>query len=349
MTKPLTPLQRRWRDSQYRPDRNWDQTTQPLAGLGAQVGDYTSIAHRSVEDLRAQTHAFLAKHKITHIDIPHSIFRETYEHRAIGFRPWLEKQCCERGLDINADVLIIGPSVKDIASSERKIRDEKQDSPDSIRDYLREMMVVLKTKHTPKSRTKHGQSFAVLEKLITALENEKENRPYKNQLWHPHEETGYRGFKSRWTAKDADDPEMEILAEVKIEHEKQMDVDKLTRSFLSIVREGIRLQKEFKGNAGGRRTGITAHHAKKQIGFVNQLGIMLYERIHADAGFNDRFLDPVIAEQLGTPSFWQIEQFIENNLKLFTPFRQKDLIRRLENSGLFPKSSPYYTEPERHI
>ena len=348
MRNTAPPLQERWTSSSYRPERDWEETQQPHARLGLEIDDYTQIAHRSVEDLRAQTHSFLYTLGISHIDIPHSVFRETYEARAIGFRPWLEQQCRERGLDINADILIIGPSVKDTSSSERKVRDEKG-TPDSIRDYLREMIVVLKPDNNRQTNKRRKKGFSTFEKLIIALEDETEKRPYKNQLWHPHEETGYRGFKSRWTATDADDADMQILAEVKVEDEDQMDVDKLTRSFLSTVRSGIRIQKEFKGIAGGKRTGITAHRANQQIDFVTQLGIMLYNRIHADAGFNHRFLDPEIAKTLATPSFWEIEQFINANLHLFSAFRQQTMVDRLQNSGLFPKSSPFYQEPGRNL
>ena len=335
----------KWQDASYDPMYLWESTKQPLHGLGATVGDYTSIAHRAVEDLQSQITGFLKDLGLTYAEIHHSEFRESYENTALGFRDWFEEQCKKHEQNPQSDVLIIGPSVKPEASSERKVYDEKKSNPDNIRDYLRFLVVTLKTKNSTKARQRHGRSFDVLEQIINRMESGLYDLPRKNQLWLPHEETGHRSYKSRWTAADSEDPDMRILAEGKWQQEAQMDVDKLTRYFLTTARESLRLKKNF-GASTAKRSNVRAREANEKARFVSTLGMMLFDRVHADAGFNARFLDPKSEKHATVPQIWQIDEFIYENLSLFTPFQQNELLKRIANSNVLPKSSEFYTAPE---
>ncbi|MFK7840020.1 MAG: hypothetical protein AB8B83_06775 [Bdellovibrionales bacterium] len=334
----------RWKSASYRPEREWKSTEHPLAGAGASISDYTEIAHRSVADLERQLTEFFDEHGFSYVQIHHSEFRESYEPTSTNFRSWFRQQCANYNLNPNADLLLIGPSVKDIASSERKMLTEKHD-PDAIRDYLRAMVVVLKTKSTPKAKFRNDQSFSVFERLMTAIEMGEDAIPYKNQLWHPHRDTAFRGFKARWTATDSEDSDYQLLSEVKFQHETQMDIDKLTRSFLTMTRSRLRLQHDFpKMNPG--RGYIASGNAEKQAQFIRHLGILLYNRVHADAGFNQRFLDPEYKDDYGPHDFYAIDGFIDEHLGLFMPIQQKQIARKLAVSGIFPRSSDFHEAPD---
>lgn len=344
MAKPETLLDR-WTNASYQPERGWKDTQHPIAGMAATVEEYTSIAHRAVLGLQDDVETFLRELGLTTAQINHSDFRENYENKSIGFREWFEIKCREYDQDPHADVLIIGPSVKENASSERKIFDEKRSNPDNVRDYLRFIGVVLKTKSSSKARQRHGKSFAILERVLSAIESDPRILAHKNQLFHPHEETGHRSHKSRWIGTDSEDEDIQILAEGKFQHETQMDIDKLTRPFLAIERESLRLQKGFSQASTAKRTNVSKGEAIAKAQFVKQLGIMLYDRVHADAGFNHRFLDPKSPKHGNVPSFWEIDAFIEDHLHLFKPFQQEQFIKRLRASGIFPRSSDFYEAP----
>lgn len=337
-------LRATWLSAGYKDQRNWD-ARHPVANKGLNLGinDYRGIAHRGVEDIRAQAHRFLEDNDVSFVEIPHASFQERYEHRSINFREWFKQECRDNGLNQNADVVLIGPSVKDEASCARKMEDEKNE-PDAILDYLRLMLVVLKSRHSPKARLTHKHSFDVLDRLILAVEGDISQIPYKNQLWDPHKETGYRGYKTRSIATDAEDPKTRIACEVKTQHEAQMDVDKLTRYLLTIQRESLRMQKQFRG-ATGKRGAIDSEKAEKRVNFAKELGRMFYDRVHADSGFDQRYLNPEIAENQKAPSFWNIEVFVNSHLELFNPQQQRTLISKLSNSGLFPKSSEFFSAP----
>lgn len=339
MVQDLTLLDR-WGNASYNDARDWKNTLQPLAGTGASINEYTEIAHRSVGDLEQQLAGFFDRHGFSYVQINHSEFKETFEPTGTNFRDWLEQQCEKYGLDPHVDLLLVGPCVKDIASSERKMHNHKNSS-DDIRDYLRAMVVVLKTKQTSKAKHKHGQSFSVFERLMTAIEHDEANIPYKNQLWSPHEKTGFRGFKARWTANDSEEPLYQILSEVKFQHETQMDIDKLTRAFLAMTRSRLRLQNDFPEMNPSRRGYMASKEADEQANFIRNLSVILYNRVHADAGFNHRFLNPALAVDYSPHDFYAIDAFIHEHLPLFNAMQQKSMIKKLAASEIFPRSSPY--------
>ncbi len=85
-----------------------------------------------------------------------------------------------------------------------------------------------------------------------------------------------------WIAKGPHDKA--ILAEIKLEHESQMDVDKLTRRFLNIGRAGKRLQAEVvRVGKTPKKSFDAARKEEDKDEALRGIGAMLYNRVFTDA------------------------------------------------------------------
>ncbi|HPF77675.1 MAG TPA: hypothetical protein PLF01_00165 [Alphaproteobacteria bacterium] len=282
--------------------RGWSTTAHPIPGLSEQ--EYIDIAEAAQGDIQDQARAFMDDNGFSYIEIPHSDFM-AYERSPKNFREWLEDYCEEKNakiadpknhLDPRADFAVVGPRVKKLESAERKTA-TGQVLADRLVDYAGVMFVALKQTCARKNKV----SLNTLGDAMKAIEEDPRTLAIKNHYWEPHKKTQFRAHKSLWLATVPEGhalSDLETLVEVKIEHESQMDIDKLTRRFINIGREA---QHAFETAFNGvitardrkRATKLCVDEAAKFQAF-DALGALLYNRVFADAGMNT-FMKPSIA------------------------------------------------------
>lgn len=273
--------------------RRWDSTAQPellTSGKPLPVEDYIAIAQDAAPDMMDQIGTFMEANGMTYNVIPHGAFRSEYEKgpRALDFRTWYEDYCEKAGMNPQVDMCIIGPRVKTDESASRKTG-TNDTLPDRNRDYLAFMGVVLKKR----SNLKNKFSLDTMGAAVERLENYEGVLAHKNYLYRPHEHTGIRYHATLWMATAPAGKMMEgmrVLGEFKLEHESQMDLDKLTRSFIDMERSSVRSLFSM-CSLPGTKAWTSQRSINERTDTVVQWGRMLYDRIFEDAGFG-RFLAP---------------------------------------------------------
>lgn len=328
-------------EAAYNPKKGWSSAAQPIQG--GSVEEYLAIAEDAKDDLKKQCEEFCHDHGFGFIWIPHEAFVK-YERSHQGFREWLDEYCQQHGLNARTDICFVGPCTKTQESAERKTQTGNP-TPDRVIDYLRVMPVVLKQNTTQRNR----DSLATLERMMQTMESDQRSIARKNYFWEPHDGTGMRAHKSLWVCKagpDSNNADFEILAEIKVEHESQMDIDKLTRNFLNISRNSRRYAfgafaaaAEFLDHLGCKIAAGHSVRAEQNDRIANKWGKMLYDRINCDASM-DRFLDPDLLSNKAAPlNYGAIRARIKEDLHGFPKPIQKLLISALVDLNIFPVKS----------
>ena len=287
----LAQLAKTQQQAAYNYSKGWSTTAHPIPDLSEE--EYIELAEAAAPDIAEQARSFMDDNGFSYIEIPHSAFYE-YETSPLNFREWLDQYCEEHGMDSRADFAIIGPRVKTLESAHRKTA-TGQTKPDRLIDYLGIEFVALK--QTEGKKNKH--SLNTMDSAMNAIENDPQTLARKNHYWIPHKKTQFRGHK---TLREATVPEghelsgLTILAEVKIEHESQMDIDKLTRKFINIGRSvqsaHIKVSSTFSAAKGDAKRGHKfCRDIQNMQEAVDALGAMLYNRVFTDSGMN-RFMKP---------------------------------------------------------
>lgn len=127
-----------------------------------------------------------------------------------------------------------------------------------------------------------------------------------------------------------------VLAEVKAQHETQMELDRLTRSFLQIGRDtqrsflmGVWWNKAWRGGSRDDQ--------------LKTVGALLYDRMHYDGGF-DRFLDPHKRDAFHPLNPHRLADEVEIALNAWPTGQAQKLGHKIAISGVFPKTSKFGTE-----
>jgi len=214
-------------EDKYNPREGWDSTAQPFEGLSRE--EYREIAEGALPVLQNKMTALCEAQHLSYIEIDHKDY-QAYENSAEPFRDWFNKYCHARGLSPNADIALVA-CVKDENSSEFK---EKTRSPDRVRDYVRAMAIVLEGS----KRKQTEQSIERMGDLIATFDNDVLNGTLaRKNYFHTPKDNGYRAYKALWRIEAQGELEgYPILAEVKIEHESQQDLNRMTRKFMGITR-----------------------------------------------------------------------------------------------------------------
>jgi len=310
---------------------------------------------------------------LSYIVIPHAHYKEAYvdkkgvtqkgfESSELQFRPWFDKYCIDTNQDKKKDVCIV-TSIKTLESATRKKNEGKGYKEDRIFDYGRGNFIVLKQR--PRSR-RNKASLITMEKMIRAIEGDTRSVARKNHTWIPHD-GGWRGHKSLWLpeAEEGQVPEImkglldedehySLLSEVKITHEAQQDIDKLTRLFMNLGRD---VNRGIKQNFGWSVRAIAA--AAKSYNDVSgslasrkkageQMGRNLYNFVMHHAGL-DVFLNPNPYPE----SLDKRQKFIKNTAPMkrdalmqdvcnsiqanFPPNQQDYMCTLIRDSGIFDR------------
>ena len=288
-------LSKEYGGAKYDPKLGWSTATHTFTDLP--VEEYIELAEGAAPDILAQSQRFMSDNGFSHIEIPIEAFQR-WEEGTQNFREWLDEYCNKHGLDSRADFAIIGPRVKELESASRKTTVVAMPTH-SVVDYLGVQFVALKQRYCPKNL----RSLDTLERAMKAAESDPETIARKNYYWKPHDKTKFRGHKTLRTATvpEGDHPlaGLSIMAEVKLEHESQMDVDRATRKFIDIGRSirnaQVKLINAFSmssaSRANRRQLYSTCSREERRQTNVDALGAALYATTFKEAGF-DRFLDP---------------------------------------------------------
>jgi hypothetical protein len=221
------------------------------------------------------------------VSVPQSVYYAEFEHGSLPFRKWLEGYCAETGQSLAAaHVLVVEPCVKPLESALNKIANKPAERAAYTKDYLRAEIIGLK-------KGSHSSQIRMIGEIIDSLDNDPMTVARKNQFHTPHEDTAYRGYHAVWRCEVPDDQPLEgfaILAEVKFEHETQQDLNRLTRKIQLISRTKDAVQREFYDRCGTEFP-FNYNRIERKVVALEELGIVAYDYIHAENGFN-KFLDP---------------------------------------------------------
>ena len=329
----------------YDPKKGWEELEQPVPDLSPR--DYIELATHAAPGLSQSARDFCDENGFSFIEIPHSIFADSYEKGTIPFRPWLNDYCERNHLPKNAQVAIIGPRIKSLESAERK-QGDKDKRPSQNSDYLGIMMVMLKS-GTPLKGYKDKKDLAALAKAIDAIEKDPRSLARKNSYWRPHEVTGFRDHKSIWeqVITSGGFKGWPMHAEVKIEDERHMDVDRQTRNqIIALSRQtgtwlsALHSSVAFDSNISGH-----SRRAKERSDFTTRVGIQIYNRVFADNGFN-RLMNPELAHDYAPKSHEEIIKMILNEgLKVSTIGQVQHLLTDVMNSGMLDPTRKTYRSP----
>jgi hypothetical protein len=328
----------------YDPKKGWEEREQPIAGLTPQ--DYIELATHAAPGLSQSVRDFCDENGFSFVEIPHSVFADSYEKETVPFRTWLNDYCERNHLPKNAQIAIIGPRIKSLESAERKAEEKK---PGKNADYLGIMMVVLKN-GAPVKGHKDKKDLVPLTKAIEAIEKDTRSIARKNTYWEPHEITGFRDHKSIWeqVITSGEYKGFPIDAEIKIDHESHMDVDRQTRNQIIALSRKTGTWLSTLHASVAFDSNITGHsrRAKERSDFTTRVGIEIYNRVFADNGFN-RLLNPELVHEYAPKSHEEILKMILNEgpKNSTTRGQVQHLLTGVVNSGVLPAPSktPYGT------
>jgi len=153
-----------------------------------------------------------------------------------------------------------------------------------------------------------------------------------------------------------------ILAEVKVEHESQMDIDKLTRKFINIGRSAQSAftstyekinSRETSHQTLRRASKLCVSESEKQQA-IDALGGLLYNRVFADAGIN-RLMNPQLIGQFpALPAKALLASAEETIGEHFTNGNKRKMLEVVRGMSMFkdflnPKRKPQPSKTQKKI
>ena len=195
-------------------------------------------------------------------------------------------------------------------------------APDRVRDYLRGMIIVLDNdpkKTSAKSLNRLGDIMADLNDFDSHGIVSR-----KNNFYEP-KSNGYRSHKSGWIV-DAGG-EKHILAELKIEHAAQQNVNLMTRRFMSISRSVRDAMEEYYVRcASGDHSDDKNLHAnmkrmQQRIDHIDAFSSAIYAHVHAVSGL-DKFLDQRLQKDYGPMELPALQKLAHEAVEAFPQIAQ---------------------------
>lgn len=330
LDKWLPSVQQMLTGDSYDPFSGWSNLAQPIAALDSK--SYLEFAQEGLAPLKERMIAFCEANNFSHVVIPQEDYRAGFEKGDKKFREWFEEYCRMRGMNPAVKVAIIGPCVKDEGSTDfkSKIRPDAR-----VKDYLRGMYIFLEG-NTAKSARKSLDNMA---DAIDCMQSDEKFKTLgrKNYL-HTPKGNGYRAYKAAWNVPlGGDFSGKEMMAEIKIEHESQQNLNRMTRRFMNYNRSTRDAMENIYPNCiserGGERDFRTASkHAsqmKRNVEELDRFSRLVYNYAHQQSGLN-RFLDKEKADQCAAPSLASIDAAARKVIEACgAPIR-----REIENAGL---------------
>jgi len=332
----------------YRHDLGWSTTAQPMRRMP--VSEYLKLANAAMPALREKMIDFCCRHNLTYITIPHADYRTGFEKGQQDFRVWLNEHCQLTGQDPDADIAIVEACVKDEGSSDFK---SDMEFPDRIRDYARDMLIVLEGSKGKAS----ARSLDILSEIIDAMDTEKRTASVarKNNFYKPRS-NGYSGYKAIWVVEGKSEfyEGFPILAEKKVEHESQQNLHRMTREFMLIERGVTTSTKHFWDRTKDYWTthfsSLEDPKAKREIKSANSSSFRLDARVKTLKDFSraaydahtyssglDRLINPAVAHlhEPVSPS-----EMVSRMDKAIAAFPGGAVLREIQKSGMpLPKGA----------
>jgi hypothetical protein len=314
----------------YDPFSGWSNLAQPIAALDSK--SYREFAQEGREPLKERMVAFCDANNLSHVIIPQEDYRAGFEKGSKKFHEWFEEYCRMHGMNPAVKVAIIGPCVKDEGSTDfkSKIRPAAR-----VKDYLRGMYIFLEG-NTAKSAKKSLNNMA---DAIDSIQSDERFKTLgrKNNL-HTPKENGYRSYKAAWNVPlGGVFAGKEMMAEIKIEHESQQDLNRMTRRFMNYSRstrdamENIypNCISERGGNRDFRIASKKASLMQRNVEDLDKFSRLAYNHVHEQSGLN-RFLDKGKADQYPAPPLDAIQMAARKAIDAFGV----PISREIENAGL---------------
>lgn len=350
--QPITPkiLTQKFAEHSYNHKLGWSTTAQPTQGCS--TDEYIDLAEQSLLESQEQMVKFAEEYGYSYTILTQQDLYEYETGDEPNFQKWFQKKCHETSQNHKVDLLIVTSCVKNLNRAQQKAL-SNGNTAERIIDYQRAMYVVLKQSNGKQD----NKSLKTLARLIQDIEQDQRTVARKNLFWHPHPTTGFRAHKTLRTTTVPQGQEyagMEILTEVKIEHESQMGIDRATRAFLNIGRNTDKAVTEFNYNVRRdlsnpafcngqkrhtKRTSLNiGQHVKRTASSkhdVSKWSHDLYDRINYDAGLDD-FLDPALREKMPEPTSYQdIVKMIKAS-KIHNGIA-RSVLQSLAGSGILPR------------
>ncbi len=298
-----------------------------MAGMKPQ--EYCELAQQAEELLQEEMVAYCHRNGFDPVVVPHQDFEKTFEHGTQRFKQWYQERYPA------ADVMIV-TGVKNLDSAVRKSQFNPEHA-DTHKDYLRGMFVFLNGT-TPR---KHRASMDAMVRSLNAIESDPLTVAHNN-LFHTPKKNGFRGHKAAWHLEVPEDKPLgglPIIASIKTEHEYQMDIDKLTRRFLTMGRRTQSVLTQFFQSCAF--THELNRSISKSMGKVNDraqvltdLGKDLYDHVHDQGGFN-ALISREALERHAPPSPDKLSHTIREVVPSFGG-GSRDLARHIVESGVLP-------------
>jgi hypothetical protein len=330
LEKWLPSVQQMLAGDSYDPFSGWSNLAQPIAALDSK--SYLEFAHEGLEPLKERMVAFCEANDFSHVIIPQEDYRAGFEKGGNKFHAWFEEYCRMHGMNPAVKVAIIGPCVKDEGSTDFK---SKNQPAARVKDYLRGMYIFLEG-NTAKSARK---SLDNIGNAIDCLQNDEKFKTLgrKNEL-HTPADNGYRAYKAAWNVPlGGVFAGKEMMAEVKIEHESQQDLNRMTRRFMSFSRNTRDAMEKFHSNctseSGGNRDFRIANKnmllMKRNVEDLDKFSRLVYDSLHKQSGLN-RFLDKNKESQYAPAAPEVIQAAARKVIDAFGV----PIAREIENAGL---------------
>jgi len=331
----MSALQEKWLpyigkygENPYQPFFGWSNLAQPVENLDK--ASYRELAVQGTPNLAAKMAAFCEINRFSYIFIPHEDYRLGFEKGTQRFRTWLNDYCHENRLNPNVQVAIVGPCVKDEDSTEFK---SKARPDDRVRDYLRGMYVFLQGRTLKSERA----SLDNIGNAIDTLQNDgKFHTIARKNYLHTPKNNGYRAYKAAWNVPlPGAFSEWEMLAEIKIEHESQQDVNRMTRRFMSIGRQARdAIEKYYPTCTSSMSNDFRNAHnnisrIQHMIVDIDRFSKSAYDLVHEWAGLN-RFLDASDVHSHAPVSLSELQGQARKAIDAFGP----SVVREIQNAGL---------------
>lgn len=323
----------------YDPYSGWSNLAQPIAGLDSK--SYLELAHHGVEPLKKRMIAFCEMNNLSHAVIPLEDYRTGFEKGGEKFRVWFEEYCRQQNINPAVKVLIVGPCVKDDTSTDFK---SKNRPDERVKDYLRGMFIFLEG-YSHKSARK---SLDNMGDAIDCLQSDERFKTLgrKNYL-HTPKENGYRAFKAAWNV-----PlgglfiGWDMMAEIKIEHESQQDLNRMTRRFMNFSRKTRDAMENYYNNCtspqGSDEDFRNAHNnmarIHNRVEDLDNLSRLIYNYKHWQSGLN-RFLDKSKTDVYRPAALGDIHNAARKAVDAFGAFGAS-IVREIDNAGCLNLSAP---------
>ncbi len=282
----------------YNPSKGWENTVQRLEGMSP--SEYVNIADHAEPALQHELIKFCDQNRFSYAVIPHEDFLE-YERGTQDFRRWFTQACAKNGQNPHSDVMLM-TRVKSLGRANDKNQFDPSNA-DRVKDYLGGMILFMQGS-TPKSKRDSVDSLAF---SIRSMENDERTLAITNLFWKPLKH-GFRAFKAAWEVTPFEETgwsEFPILASIKMQHESQMGIDRLTRRFMGVQRATTNVLSTFwektgspTDHDGAKTTRSHMTRAERRAKPLVDLGRALYDIVHARAGLNGLLNPDAIKDHL---------------------------------------------------